>query len=355
MKRVITQIAMLFLGAAVSAQVTPPPAPPAMPAPQAAPAPKATRKPPAVKVYRYAGTAPAMAESGSYLGVDINDITADRAKELKLKSDQGVEITMVDQDSPAGKAGLKEHDAIVTFNGQTVQSEEQFRRLIRETKAGQMVALGVVRDGQPQNINVALGDRAKMYSHAMPKIAMAPRAFTMRMPDIDIPAFIVSSSSRRNGITVENLTSQLGEYFGVKNGEGVLVRSVEKGSKAEAAGLKAGDVIIRVDNERVSDTREFSRLLRGHDAGAAKLGILRDRREQSLSLPIEKSDESNYWYVGPEWEDAQRQWVRLGPQFAREQAELQSKIQRELASHQRDIQQAMREAQREVERSMREI
>ena len=68
----------------------------------------------------------------SYLGVDTRDVTPDRLGALKLKEEKGVEVTMVDQDAPAGKAGLKEHDVILTVNGAEVESVEQLRRMIRE-------------------------------------------------------------------------------------------------------------------------------------------------------------------------------------------------------------------------------
>ena len=350
------QIAMLALAGTIAAQEPsvppPPPATSAAPqvAPTPAPAPKARSR---VQVYRAA----TMPSAGSYLGVDVRDVTPTRARELKLKNDQGVEITMVDQDSPAGKAGLKEHDVVVSFNGNNVQSAEQLRRLIRETKPGQSISLGIQRDGQSTAISATLGDRAKLYpSAAMPKVwSMEMPRTVIRIPDVEIPSFVMTTSSRRNGVTVENLTSQLGEYFGVKNGEGILVRSVDKGSKAETAGLKAGDVIIRVDNDRIADTRDWSRALRSHDGGTVKLGILREKREQTLSLALpERTDESNNWIVGPDMEQLRMEIQDMGPQFAKEQADLQARIAREIASHQKDIQQAMRDAQRELERSLRE-
>ncbi len=348
------QIAMLALAGTMAAQeaTTPPPPPPQV-APVPAPAPKAK---PRVQIYR-AVPAPAAA-SGSYLGVDVRDLTPERARELKLKSDQGVEITMVDQDSPAGKAGLKEHDVVVSFNGRSLQSAEQLRRLIRETKPGQSAAMSIVRDGQPTTVNVALGDRAKLFgaapSPAKPWRIETPNVY-VHIPDIEIPSFVVTQSSRRNGVTVENLTSQLGEYFGVKNGEGILVRAVDKGSKADAAGLKAGDVIIRVDNDRISDTREWSRALRDHDGGTVKLGILRDRREMTLSMSLpERTDQSDSWYVGPDVEQLRMELQQLGPQFAKEQADLQNRIARDWAAHQKEMQQSMRDAQRELERALRD-
>ena len=85
----------------------------------------------------------------SYLGVDISDVTSDRVGPLKLKEERGVEIVSVDQDAPAGKAGLKEHDVILEFDGNKVESEEQLRRMLRETPPGRTVTLGISRDGQP--------------------------------------------------------------------------------------------------------------------------------------------------------------------------------------------------------------
>src|SRR5215467_6519866 len=104
----------------------------------------------------------ALSEGGrSYMGVDIQDVTSDRVGPLKLKEERGVEVTMVDQDAPAGKAGIKEHDVILDFNGTAVDSEEQLRRLIRETPPGRSVTLGISREGNPLKISVQLADRGK--------------------------------------------------------------------------------------------------------------------------------------------------------------------------------------------------
>ena len=97
----------------------------------------------------------------SYLGVDIADVSPERLGELKLKEEHGAEITMVDQDAPAGKAGLHEHDVIVSLNGTAVESAAQLRRMIKETPPGRVVSLGISRDGQPMTIKVQLADRHK--------------------------------------------------------------------------------------------------------------------------------------------------------------------------------------------------
>ena len=113
------------------------------------------------------------------------------------------------------------------------------------------------------------------------------------MPDFDVPvSVVVVHSSMRSGLAVENITPQLGEFFGVKGGKGVLVRSVEKGSRAERAGFRAGDVIVKVNEQAVSDTSDFSHAIRMKTNGPAGVVIIRDKREQTLSLPLPERKDS---------------------------------------------------------------
>src|SRR5579863_9220348 len=117
----------------------------------------------------------------SYLGVDISDVTTERLSALKLKEEKGVEVTMVDQDAPAGKAGLKEHDVILTLNGTTIESGAQLRRMIHETPPGRVISLGLSRDGQPVTVKVQLADKHKEF-------AMGPKSkdFHFEMPEIHV-------------------------------------------------------------------------------------------------------------------------------------------------------------------------
>lgn len=91
---------------------------------------------------------------------------------------------------------------------------------------------------------------------------------------------------------VENLTPQLGDFFGVKNGNGVLVRSVEKGSRAEKAGLRAGDVITRVADQPVHDTSDFTHALHSRKGGSVSVGVIRDKKEQTITLTLPERKES---------------------------------------------------------------
>jgi serine protease Do len=236
-------------------------------------------------------------ESGtsSYLGVDISDVTSERLSALKLKEEKGVEVTMVDQDAPAGKAGLKEHDVILSMNGTPIESGAQIKRMIRETPPGRLVTFDISRDGQPMTIKVQLADRRKQYAYA-PKakdfhIEIPP---IPNLPDFDMSGMnvVVVHSSARSGLMVENITPQLGEFFGVKNGNGVLIRTVEKGSRAEKAGFRAGDIIVKVNDQPVHDTSDFTHALRSRNGGSINIGVIRDKKEQNLNLTLPERKES---------------------------------------------------------------
>jgi serine protease Do len=230
----------------------------------------------------------------SYLGIDIADITVERMSALKLKEEKGVEVTMVDQDSPAGKAGIKEHDVILTMKGMSVESAAQLRRMIHETPPGRVVALGLSRDGQPVTVNVQLADRHKEFSFVRPMPDVHVDVPEIHIPDIDIPSMnmVVVTSSARSGLMVENITPQLGDFFGVKNGNGVLIRSVEKGSRAEQAGFRAGDVIVKINGQAVHDTSDFSHAVRSRNGNSVSVGVIRDKREQTLTLSLPARKES---------------------------------------------------------------
>jgi len=232
--------------------------------------------------------------SGSaYLGVDIADVTSERLSALKLKEEQGAEVTMVDQDAPAGKAGLKEHDVILTLNAVPVESAAQLRRMIRETPAGRVITLGISRDGQALTLKAQLASRSKRNTWVNPgdmNIQIPP---IPPIPDMDIPvSIVVAHSSMRSGLMVENITPQLGDFFGVKNGKGVLIRSVEKGSRAEKSGFRAGDVIVKVNDQVVHDTSDFTHALRSASGGASSITVVRDKKEQSLTLTLPDKKDS---------------------------------------------------------------
>src|SRR5205814_951756 len=131
------------------------------------------------------------------------------------------------------------------------------------------------------------------------------------------------------GLMVESLTPQLGDFFGVKNGEGVLVRSVEKGSAAAASGLKAGDVIVKFDGRKIADQTDWRSALRSRKSGKVTLNVIRDKREQTLSLnlpePKRASDAS--WLELPSLEDFDNEMAEMTIAWNRNQPEMQKALQ----------------------------
>jgi predicted metalloprotease with PDZ domain len=314
-------------------------------------------------------------ESGttSYLGVDIADVSSDRLGALKLKEEKGVEVTMVDQDAPAGKAGIKEHDVILTMNGTAVESKSQLQRMIHETPAGRVVSLGLSRDGQPMTIKVQLADRRNEFAH-MGKGKESDFHFEMppmpNMPDFDVPAIdvVMAHSSVRSGVMVENLTPQLGEFFGAKNGNGILVRSVEKGSRGDKAGLRAGDVIVRVGDQSVHDTSDFTHALRARAGGSVNVEVIRDKKAQTLTLSLPERKESGELIeesFQPELDaeiragisEAQNEIARLGPQIelAREETrKATAEIRKSRCEQQRQMREQSRKLREELRPKVRE-
>ncbi len=295
------------------------------------------------------------AGSNSYLGVDVADVTTDRLGALKLKEEKGAEVTMVDQDAPAGKAGIKEHDVILTMNGAPVESAAQLRRMIHETPAGRVITLGLSRDGQLLTVKVQLSDRQKEFAYLGPK--SKDFHFVMpevHVPEIDIPpVMIMTTASARSGLTVENLTPQLGEFFGVKNGNGVLVREVEKGSKAEKAGFRAGDVIVKINDEAVHDTSDFTHAVHSRKGDAISIDVMRDRKEQNLKLPLPERKDSGYLFE----EESLGSEPLFNAESVLELSELQDKVaelQPDIELAQQQVQESSRKAMEEVRKALRE-
>ncbi|MFB3915264.1 MAG: PDZ domain-containing protein [Terriglobales bacterium] len=297
---------------------------------------------------------------GGYLGVDIRDIAVERAAALGLQNSRGVEITMVDQDAPAAQAGLKEHDVILSFNGMPVQNVATLRHMIVQSPPGRTVTLGISRDGQPMTVKVQLAQH-KHYA-MVPGRSVRLDMPKVQMPDIEMPRFSMLQFSWLNGLLLEDITPQLGEFFGVKDGQGVLVRSVNKGSPAAAAGLKAGDVIIKANNERITCTSDWARVMHERRGDTVVLGIVRDKHEQtvSLKLPERKTSDATIHIEVPDisgYLDELSSLMRdLQPQIERSVRVAQADLERFVRNQQdvfEEMQRRMRRSERERERERR--
>jgi hypothetical protein len=232
--------------------------------------------------------------SQSYLGVNIKDIDSDRMAELKLKDIHGAEITTVDHDAPANKAGLKVHDVVLEMNGQRVEGAEQLRRMLRETPPGHTVKFVISRDGQQQNISVELADRAKVEANAwsqhftVPEPGDPPVMNGLMPPTTRTPGNgffgVFTTGGLYVGADVDALSTQLASYFGVSDGTGLLVKNVDENSPAATAGLKAGDVITKVNNDNMASRGDWMKVLQHNRGKQVQVTVMRDKKEQKLNL-----------------------------------------------------------------------
>ena len=234
--------------------------------------------------------------SGSlgYLGVLVGDVDNDSAQKLKLKEVRGAVITLIDHDAPAGQI-LKVNDVVLQLNGQPVEGAEQLRRMLREIPAGRNVSLLISRDGNELTVATQMGDQKKIEKSVWRKMSDGGDVFPNAnagnsLLTGDAPASgwhlpSLFSPTLHVGAMVEPLTSQMADYLGVSGG--LMVKQVARKTQAEAAGLKAFDVIVKVGGDNIATTADWERALRSNQGKPVQLTILRDRKQQSLTLQVD--------------------------------------------------------------------
>jgi serine protease Do len=249
---------------------------------------------------------------GSELGAMVSDVDVKSAT-------PGVKVDEVHSDSPAEKAGLRAGDIVVDYDGERVRSARQFTRLVQETPEGRSVAIGIMRDGKKQTVN-ATPESGRMTWNFGPDVDRAlreaergmrnfhfeippdfhefrfddrdrdnrePRRFEYRVPqEFRVPVPGYGFGRGRLGVTVQSLTDELEEFFGAKNG-GALVSSVSRDSAAAKAGIKAGDVIVSINGNAVSDSGDLMNALEDI-TGEATIVVLRDKKEMTLKATIDR-------------------------------------------------------------------
>ncbi len=230
------------------------------------------------------------AERG-WLGVYVQNITKDIKEAMDLKSKKGVLVRDVVEDSPADEAAIKGKDVILVFNGKKVDDSDDLIRLVRETSPGEEANLLIVRDGKEKSVSVILGKVPKDELHVL---QYSPEDKKFKTYSYSFSAF----SGNRIGVKVQDLTEQLGEHFGVKDGEGALITEVDEDGPAYQAGLKAGDVIVEVDGEGVDDVDELRKEISDKDEGdKVEINVIRDRQPKTFTVEVEEGEEWSSVYL----------------------------------------------------------
>jgi len=222
-------------------------------------------------------------DDAGWLGIEIAEVTPEKAKELKLPRAEGVIVSDVLPDSPSAKAGLQAGDVVLEYDGQPVEGTVQFRRLVRETPPGRSVPVEVARDGHDEKLTVQVGNSAWSMDTRLREV-LPPRNFNFKfsMPEL------FPSMTPVLGVQAEDISGQLGTYFHVPGGTGVLIREVSPNSAAAKAGLKAGDVITRVEGAAVKTVDDLRERLRDQrEQKSVSLTIIRQGSEMKVPVTIE--------------------------------------------------------------------
>jgi serine protease Do len=258
-----------------------------------------------------------------YLGIETRDVSEEQLGELKLKDARGAEITNLDHDGPACKAGMRMHDVILQMNGQSVESGEQLRKMLREMPVGRTVSLVISRDGQTQTLTMQMADRKTVglqaweqhYSVPAPGPSGVVRGGSSfldsaKAPSAAAPPSSVASqkehrdllgtetiilSSSFTGAKLEVMGTQLAEFFGAVDGAGLLVRSVDGNSPAEEAGMKAGDVVVKINSISVANGTDWTKTVHDNKGKPVPVVVLRDKHEQTLTLTPDGKKRSSLW------------------------------------------------------------
>jgi serine protease Do len=225
-------------------------------------------------------------QPGSYLGIGVADLDSERVGTLKVGSDSGVQIIRVMGGSPAEKAGLKPGDILLTYNGENILGGQQLGHLAAETPAKRRIKLTYWRNGKIQAalLTTAPPPPASDLQSNMQALSEQFGRLRLSMP-MDVPTPMLVWRNRVLGTVCEPLDPQLADYFGVK--DGILVRFVEKGSPAEIAGVRSGDVLTSIGTHTLNNPHDVTMGLRSQASSKElTVSLVRNHRPLKLTIPI---------------------------------------------------------------------
>jgi serine protease Do len=216
---------------------------------------------------------PTLAKGGTVtrgmLGVVIQEVTSDLARQFKVNGPKGALISQVNSDSPAEKAGLKPGDVIIGYNGKDVEDTTHLRNMVAASAPGAAVKLDVMRGGQKERMAVTIG---KLSPETTSLAGAPPRGET--------------GKSGRLGLNLQTLTPDLAREFGYKNQKGAVITGVEPGTPASEAGLQEGDLIVEVNRQKITNAEEAQKALsQAKDENSALLLVKRENGSLFVVLP----------------------------------------------------------------------
>ena len=178
--------------------------------------------------------------SRGYLGIGLEPLTEDVARDLKLSSTKGAVVNHVEEKSPAEKAGIQNYDVVIDVNGKAIEGPSELRMYVASIAPGTKVAVKVLRDGKEKILPVTLMERP-----SRDVASAAPPAVT-EDPDV------------LDGVTVGDLEPELRKQFDIPESvkRGVVVTKIDADSPCAEAGIRVGDVILDIDRKAVADAKQ---------------------------------------------------------------------------------------------------
>jgi len=213
-----------------------------------------------------------------YLGVKVRKLSYEEKKELGASF--GVLVLDVEEESPAEKAGIEEDDVIQFYDGEKIRRPEDLVRKVRETKPKTTVKLGLIRDGKPLELTVEVGRRRR------PAWAFE-KEWKWILP-------WETRSKCQLGLDLYELNNELAEYFHVKEEEGVLVLAVEPKSPADRAGIRAGDVIVQIEGEKVSEISDVEEILQDVEKRTIEIALIRKGVRHTTNVEISNASRQSH-------------------------------------------------------------
>jgi len=227
-------------------------------------------------------------DGGGWLGVSIQDMTPRLARSLDVETTMGALVSNVIEESPAEAAGINDEDIIVEFDGRKIVDSEDLMDRVCEKKPGDEVGLVLMRGSERKSLTVTLGKQKNRH------------AFAFTPPPMVSPHVQVYMSHSSLGMEVEEIGDQLSEYFGAPGNEGVLVTEVDEEGPAHKAGLKAGDILLKVGSQTIHEPDDIWDEVEEHKKGEmVSLEVLRDKTRTTLSMEIGEAA-GRSWFRGPE-------------------------------------------------------
>jgi serine protease Do len=195
-----------------------------------------------------------------WLGVEIQEVTADLAQSFGLPKPEGALVASADKEGPASKAGIERGDIVLSFNGHPVNDEHELPALVAQTPINQKVPVEVMRNGKKMTLEVTIGERKE------PQVASAK----------------AEEPGGNWGMQVGDITPEIAQQFHLETNKGVVIRKVSPDSPAAEAALQPGDVVLEVDHDKVGSVADF--VAKAKDAQAKKKSALLLVQRQGATL-----------------------------------------------------------------------